>query len=90
MKRRHTHVVSGLAASALVLTLAPMAASAGTTAGVAPEDPAASTARHDDLPNPLGDAQRELRKDAVDQLLAGGTRGKVLITTGEQEVTTHA
>ena len=27
---------------------------------------------------------------ALDQLLAGGTRGKVLITTNEQEVTTHA
>jgi len=27
---------------------------------------------------------------ALDQLLAGGTRGKVLITTSEQEVTTHA
>ena len=27
---------------------------------------------------------------ALDQLLAGGTRGKVLITTNEQEVTNHA
>ena len=27
---------------------------------------------------------------ALDQLLAGGTRGKVLVTTSEQEVTTHA
>ena len=84
MKRRHTHVVSGLAASALVLTLAPMAASAGTTAGVAPEDPAASTARHDDLPNPLGDAQRELRKDAVDQLLAG--EAKVVTKNGTKVI----
>lgn len=74
MKRRHTHVVSGLAAGALALTLAPLSASAGTTAGVAPDDRAASTARHDDLPNPLGDAQRELRQDAVDQLMRGEAR----------------
>ena len=27
---------------------------------------------------------------ALDQLLAGGTRGKVLVATSEQEVTAHA
>lgn len=74
MNRRHTHVVSGLAASALVLALAPLSASAGTTARVAPEDMAASSARQDDLPNPLGDAQRELRQEAVDQLMRGEAR----------------
>lgn len=63
----------GLAASALVLALMPLSASAGTTAGVAPEDGAASSARHDDLPHPLGDAQRKLREEAVDQLLKGET-----------------
>ncbi|KRE38016.1 protease [Janibacter sp. Soil728] len=83
MKRRHTYVVSGLAASALVLTLAPLSATAGTTA-VAPDDSAASTARHDDLPNPLGDAQRELRKDAVDQLMRG--EAKLVTKNGKQVI----
>jgi immune inhibitor A len=83
VKRRHTYVVSGLAASALVLTLAPLSANAGTTA-VATDDPAASTARHDDLPNPLGDAQRELRKDAVDQLMRG--EAKLVTKNGTQVI----
>ena len=96
MKRRHTHVVSGLAASALVLTLAPMAASAGTSAAVAPEDKAASSARHDDLPNPLGDAQRELREDAVDKLMRGEARvvtkngTQVIEITSDDAAETHA
>ncbi|CAM3930233.1 immune inhibitor A domain-containing protein [Janibacter anophelis] len=84
MKRRHTYVVSGLAASALVLTLAPMSASARTTAGVAPDDRSASTARHDDLPNPLGDAQRELREDAVTKLLRG--EAKLVTKNGTQVI----
>lgn len=84
MKRRHTYVVSGLAASALVLTLAPMSASARTTAGVAPDDRSASTARHDDLPSPLGDAQRELREDAVTKLLRG--EAKLVTKNGTQVI----
>ncbi|MFJ6132688.1 immune inhibitor A domain-containing protein [Janibacter terrae] len=84
MKRRHTHVVSGLAAGALALTLAPLSASAGTTAGVAPDDRAASTARPDDLPNPLGDAQRELRRAAVDQLMRG--EAKVVTKNGTKVI----
>lgn len=84
MKRRHTYVVSGLAASALVLTLAPLSATAGTTANVAPDDRAASSARHDDLPNPLGDAQRELREDAVDKLIKG--EAKLVNKNGKQVI----
>lgn len=84
MKRRHTYVVSGLAASALVLTLAPMSASARTTAAVAPDDRSASTARHDDLPSPLGDAQRELREDAVTKLLRG--EAKLVTKNGTQVI----
>ena len=96
MKRRHTHVVSGLAASALVLTLAPMSATAGTSAAMPPEDKAASTARHDDLPNPLGDAQRELREDAVDKLMRGEARvvtkngTQVIEITSDDAAETHA
>lgn len=96
MKRRHIHVVSGLAASALVLTLAPMSATAGTSAAMPPEDKAASTARHDDLPNPLGDAQRELREDAVDKLMRGEARvvtkngTQVIEITSDDAAETHA
>lgn len=73
MNRRHTHVVSGLATCALVLALVPLPASAQEAdAGVPPrKDVPSSLARADDLPNPLGDAHRALRKDAVNQLLTG-------------------
>ena len=76
MKRRHTHVVSGLAASALVLALMPLSASAqGTANGVPPQDGGPAAAHQDDdLPNPLGDAQRALREDAVTKLLTGEAR----------------
>ena len=65
MRRRHIHVVSGLATSALVLALMPLSASAGTTADGAPpqKDGTTHEMRQDDLPNPLGDAQRELREE---------------------------
>jgi len=73
LKRRHIHVVSGLATSALVLALMPLSASAGTTAGQAPpqKDDTTHELQQDDLPNPLGDAQRELREEAVTQLVKG-------------------
>lgn len=72
MKRRHTTIVSGLAASALALALMPMSASAGETAGeVPPQEGGTKTVKQDDKPHPLGDAQRELRQDAVDKLLTG-------------------
>ncbi|WEV79317.1 immune inhibitor A [Janibacter cremeus] len=90
MKRRHTHVVSGLAASALVLALMPLSASAqGAGGGVPPQEDNPSSARADDLPNPLGDAQRALRKDAVTQLLKGEAKvvskngSNVIALTGE-------
>ncbi len=72
MKRRHTIVVPGLAASALVLALMPMSASAGETSGGAPpQDDGTKHTQRDDRPHPLGDAQRELREDAVDKLIKG-------------------
>src|SRR5699024_8077184 len=47
-------------------------ASAGETAGGAPpEDDTARPVQQDDKSHPLGDAQRELREGAVDQLLTG-------------------
>lgn len=94
MKRRHTHVVSGLATSALVLALMPLSASAQETGGAVPpqeDNPSSSSAQPDDLPNPLGDAQRALRKDAVTQLLTGEAEvekkngSKVIALTGEPE-----
>ncbi|WP_435198850.1 immune inhibitor A domain-containing protein [Janibacter sp. GS2] len=76
--------MSGLAASALVLALMPMSASAGETAGaVPPQDGATKAAHHDDKPHPLGDAQRELREDAVDKLLKGEAD---LVTKGGSQV----
>lgn len=97
MKRRHTHVVSGLAASALVLALMPMSASAGETAGgVPPQEGDTKAVQQDDKPHPLGDAQRELREEAVDQLLKGeadlvtknGTQ--VIELKSEEEAERHA
>lgn len=97
MKRRHTHVVSGLAASALVLALMPMSASAGETAGgIPPQEGDTKAVQHDDKPHPLGDAQRELREEAVDQLLKGeadlvtknGTQ--VIELKSEEEAERHA
>ena len=70
MTRRHTRALAGLAGAALVVSLAPMGAQAKNAAPPA-NDTKASTAKKDDLPNPLGDAARELRKEAVQQLISG-------------------
>ncbi len=97
MKRRHTHVVSGLAASALVLALMPLSASAqGASDGAPPQEGTASSAQQkDDLPNPLGDTQRALREDAVTQLLTGEARvvkrngSNVIELTSDQTMVRH-
>ena len=51
--RRHTRALAGLAGAALVVSLAPMGAQAKDAAPPA-SDTKASTAKKDDLPNPLG------------------------------------
>ncbi len=68
MKRRQVSAVSGMAVAALALTLAPAAA---TAVPVAPDTPEKGTAKQDNLPNPLAEAQAELRQDAIQQLING-------------------
>ncbi|EAP99397.1 putative secreted protease [Janibacter sp. HTCC2649] len=53
-----------------MVSLAPMGAQAKDAAPVA-KDAKASTQKKDDLPNPLGDAQRALRQDAINKLVKG-------------------
>ena len=68
MKRRHISVLSGVAVAAVALSMAPAQAQAIPVQG----DPEPKAANRDhDLPNPLGDAQRALRKEAVDKLVKG-------------------
>jgi immune inhibitor A len=67
LRRRQVSALSGVAAAALALTLAP-AAQAVPAAPVTPEH---GSARADNLPNTLGDAQARLRQEAVKQLVTG-------------------
>ncbi|MGY1775496.1 immune inhibitor A domain-containing protein [Geodermatophilus sp. SYSU D00804] len=64
MKKRALPLVVGAALVAVALP---------TTANAAPprEDPGAAPARAHDLPNPLGDKQRELRQEALEQVVSG-------------------
>ena len=68
MKRRHISVLSGVAVAAVALSMAPAQAQAIPAQG--DKEPNAANREHD-LPNPLGDAQRALRKQAVDKLIKG-------------------
>ena len=68
MKRRHISVLSGVAVAAVALSMAPAQAQAIPVQG--DTEPKAANRDHD-LPNPLGDAQRALRKEAVDKLVKG-------------------
>ena len=68
MKRHHLSVLSGVAVAAVALSMAPVAAQATPVVG----DREAKVAERDhDLPNPLGDAQRDLREEAVKKLIKG-------------------
>ena len=68
MKRRHVSVLSGVAVAAVALSMAPVQAQATPVQG--DKEPKAANRAHD-LPNPLGDAQRALRKEAVEKLVKG-------------------
>jgi len=68
VKRRHISVLSGVAVAAVALSMAPAQAQAIPAQG--DKEPKAANREHD-LPNPLGDAQRALRKQAVDKLIKG-------------------
>ena len=69
MKRRHMSVLSGVAVAAVALSIGSVPAQA-KPAPVVAKDPN-DTNRDHDLPNPLGDAQRELRKEAINKLIKG-------------------
>ncbi|GAB3447042.1 immune inhibitor A [Phycicoccus ginsengisoli] len=68
MNRRHLSVISGAAIAAVALSVA--SAPAQATPAPAQKEPKAANRAHD-LPNPLGDAQRALRKEAVEKLVKG-------------------
>src|SRR5690242_7735345 len=68
VKRRHVSVLSGVAVAAIALSMAPASAQATPVAG---DKEAKAASRDHDLPNPLGDAQRALRKEAVEKLVKG-------------------
>jgi immune inhibitor A len=61
-------VLSGVAVAAVALSMAPVQAQATPVQG--DKEPKAANRAHD-LPNPLGDAQRALRKEAVEKLVKG-------------------
>ncbi|WP_342707756.1 immune inhibitor A domain-containing protein [Pedococcus cremeus] len=61
-------VLSGVAVAAVALSMAPVQAQATPVQG--DKEPKATNRAHD-LPNPLGDAQRALRKEAVEKLVKG-------------------
>ncbi|MDF2145923.1 immune inhibitor A domain-containing protein [Knoellia sp. p5-6-4] len=61
-------VLSGVAVAAVALSLAPAQSQAIPVQG--DKEPKAANRDHD-LPNPLGDAARELRKEAVEKLVKG-------------------
>jgi immune inhibitor A len=68
VKRHHVSVLSGVAVAAIALSMAPASAQATPVAG---DKEAKAASRDHDLPNPLGDAQRALRKEAVQKLVKG-------------------
>ena len=68
MKRRHVSVLGGVAVAAVAMSMASAPAQATPVSG--DKEPKAANRAHD-LPNPLGDAQRELRKEAVEKLVKG-------------------
>jgi immune inhibitor A len=82
VKRRHISVLSGVAAAAVALTMAPAQAQAIPVQGDR-EQKAANRAH--DLPNPLGDAQRALRQEAINKLIKGQATTE---TRGGQRVIT--
>ncbi|MDC5698761.1 immune inhibitor A [Intrasporangium calvum] len=82
MNKRQWSAVSGLAVGALVATglAAPsLAQAAPQVDSVVSSDPAeAQSSRPDNLPNPLGDAAAERRKDAVQKLVTGKAGTKMV------------
>jgi immune inhibitor A len=62
-------VLSGVAVAAVALSIGSAPAQA-KPAPVVAKDPSYTNRDHD-LPNPLGDAQRELRKEAINKLIKG-------------------
>jgi len=68
VKRRQVSVLGGVAVAAVAMSMASAPAQATPVAG--DKEPKAANRVHD-LPNPLGDAQRALRQEAVEKLVKG-------------------
>ncbi|MBM6403665.1 immune inhibitor A [Phycicoccus sp. CSK15P-2] len=76
MKRRNISAVSGVAAAALAVALAPSPAQAVPAGPDTPEK--GSAVKEDNLPNPLAEAQAELREEAVQQLVRGEAKTRTI------------
>ncbi|WP_427383164.1 immune inhibitor A domain-containing protein [Janibacter sp. G56] len=70
MKKSQVAGLSGAAIAALVLSLAPAGAQAAPVTPT-PQDKVGSSAKSDNLPNPLGDAYAQLRQEAIEKLVTG-------------------
>ena len=64
-------ILGGLASLALVAAASGAAAAAPADPGTGPYDRAAASQKKDDLPHPLGDKQRVMRRAALDQVIKG-------------------
>ncbi len=82
--RGRVATIAGVAAAALAVTLGSSPATAKPQPQV--QDPVGANRKHD-LPNPLGDAQRKLREEAVTKLVQGEATTEV---RGGQRVITLA
>ena len=82
MKSPHKGALVGITAVALAST---MGAGSAQATGTAPPiaDGASKAQRHDNLPNPLAEAQARVQKEAVDRLLSGTAK---LETRGGERV----
>ena len=87
MKSPHKGALVGITAVALAST---MGAGSAQATGTAPPiaDGASKAQRHDNLPNPLAEAQARVQKEAVDRLLSG--KAKLETRGGERVIALSA
>ena len=94
MKRRTLRVLTGVAATALAVSIVQIPAQAANPP--TDRDPAvAQASKSDDLKSPLGEKQRALRETAVQQVVKGTakietTGGQKVITVGEGQYVQYA
>ncbi len=84
MKKLAKGALAGVATGLLVVGLTQVASAAPTPAPSTKHAPKARTHAPDDLPNPLGDQQRALRKEALAKQLSG--KAKVQNKAGSQVI----